>query len=79
MARMGFSLDLNIPIVFLKYLCESTGYTSTEYKTLIEALETTQENALDGLSYISLDDFIGYVDDLHSLILQEGLVIPLYE
>lgn len=77
--RFGWSLDANNPISFLKVIFDSTGYTSTEYENIVAALEQAQEDALAGTDYLSLDEFLDYADRLHSIIINQGLAIPLYE
>lgn len=78
-ARSGWIMDANNPISFLKLIFDSTGYTSTDYETIIAALEQAREDALAGTDYLSLEDFIDYTDQLHSIIIDQGLAIPLYE
>ncbi len=77
--RSGWLMDSNNPIAFLKYLIEMVGFTSSEYNAIIAELEGAHADALLNLDYLSAADYIGYTNQLHDLILDEGLVIPIYE
>jgi ABC-type transport system substrate-binding protein len=71
-ARVGWSFDSNNPLAWIAYIFRTTGYSSTEYDELKADIEAAQESQ-------DADTFLLYLNQIHSLLMDEGLFIPLYE
>ncbi len=71
-ARFGWVFDSNNPLVFLRQIFDRTEYTSDAYSALVAEVEEIQSD-------MDAEAFLSYIDEFHTMILDEGLFIPIYE
>lgn len=70
--RFGWYSDSNNPYAFLEAIIDRTAYSSAELDQMTTELESA-------LTAGDSEAFLDYLDRFHTLILDEGLFIPVYE
>jgi ABC-type transport system substrate-binding protein len=71
-ARFGWSFDTNNPVAFLLRILGDSTHASATYSVLVTGLEAAQAN-------LDIDTLLSLIDEANTLILEEGLFIPVYE
>ncbi len=76
----GWALDSNNPIAYLESIIEGVGYEyNTDYTEIINELLAAQVDTESGLHTMTLTEFVDYTNQLHDLIINQDLAIPIYE
>jgi ABC-type transport system substrate-binding protein len=71
-ARFGWGFDTNNPVPFLRRIIDGSTHTSETYAAMVAGFEAAQAN-------LDMEAFLSLIDEANTLILEEGLFIPVYE